>query len=57
MADRRRDQFILEKVKDLTDDQLREKTAEFRKRIDEATEEIKAEVENSRVLKEDILIQ
>ncbi len=33
-----------EKLKDLTDDELRGKTAEFRKRINEATEEIKAEV-------------
>jgi preprotein translocase subunit SecA len=44
-----------EKLKDLTDDQLREKTAEFRKHIDESTEEIKNEIEKLRnSLKEDL---
>ena len=44
-----------EKLKDLTDDQLREKTVEFRKHIEETTSEIKAEIEKLQAsLKEDI---
>ncbi len=44
-----------EKLKDLTDDQLKEKTAEFRKHIDESTEEIKAEIARLQAsLQEDI---
>ena len=44
-----------EKLKDLSDDQLKEKTTEFRKHIDESTEEIKAEIARLQAsLKEDI---
>jgi preprotein translocase subunit SecA len=44
-----------EKLKDLSDDQLREKTTEFRKYIDESTQEIKTEISRLQAsLKEDI---
>ena len=46
---------FVEEYKELTDDQLRAKTAEFQKRIEEATSEIKAEIAKlQESLKEDI---
>lgn len=46
---------IYETLSELSDDQLREKTAEFRRKIDEDTAEIKAEIEKHQAsLKEDI---
>jgi len=46
---------VFETLSELSDDQLREKTVEFRRKIDEDTAEIKAEIERLKAsLKEDI---
>src|SRR3990172_13275733 len=46
---------VCESLNELSDDQLREKTTEFRKKIEEDTAEVKAEIEKLKAsLKEDI---